>query len=147
MKKSNLFATKTRQSYVAILLIIYKTYSIIVRQAWPFLIYFFVGGGDKKYHLLIGVSVIAVIGMVWSIIKFFRYYFYIKDEELIIEQGVLSKAITNVPFDRVQTINFEQNLIHRIFNVVKKKKKKKRERRGRAKQKGGLKDHHETRCP
>ena len=120
MKKSeeNNFADRTRQSYVAILLIIYKTYRIIVRQAWPFLIYFFVGGGNKKYHFLFGISVIAIIGMIYSIIKFFRYYFYIKDDELIIEQGVFGRARTNLPFARIQTINLQQNIIHRIFNVV-----------------------------
>lgn len=123
MKRNNStdFSKKTRQSYVAILLIIYKTYTIIVKQAWPFIIYFLLGGGDKKNNFLIGLSSIAVIGMVWSIVKFFRYYFYIAEDGLIIEQGVFKKAKTNVPFDRIQTINFEQNILHRIFNVVKLK--------------------------
>jgi len=123
MKKSDAtpFGSKTRQSYVAILLIIYKSYRIIVRQAWPFLIYFVIGGSGKKSHFLIGIIIFAVLGMVFSIIKFFRYYFYIKDDELVIEQGVLKKSKTIVPFERVQTINFEQNIIHRIFDVVKLK--------------------------
>ena len=112
------FAERTRQSYVAILLIIYKTYRIIVRQAWPFLIYFFVGGGSKKYYIIMVVSAIAILGMVYSIIKFFRYHFYIVDDELIIEQGVFGRARTNLPFARIQTINIEQNIIHRLFNVV-----------------------------
>jgi len=68
-----------------------------------------------------GIIVFALLGMVFSIIKFFRYYYYIKDDELVIEQGVLKKSKTIVPFERVQTINLEQNIIHRMFDVVKLK--------------------------
>jgi len=123
MRKSDsqAFAAKTRQSYVAILLIIYKSYRIIVRQAWPFLIYFVIGGSGKKSQFMSGIIVFALLGMVFSIIKFFRYYYYIKDDELVIEQGVLKKSKTIVPFERVQTINLEQNIIHRMFDVVKLK--------------------------
>jgi len=125
MKRSNeashIFSERTRQSYVAIILIIYKTYTIVIRQAWPFLIYFLVGGSNKKNYLIIALITAAVVGMIYSIINFFRYFFHIKNDELIIEQGIFKRAKTNVPFDRIQTINFEQNLIHRIFNVVKLK--------------------------
>ena len=121
-KKSNMeekpFAHHTRQSYVAILLIIYRTYQVLFRQALPFLVVIFFGGKSTQSKLFIGLGIAAAIGTIFSIIKFFRYYFYIENDELIIEQGVLNRSKTNVPFDRIQTINFEQNIIHRIFNVV-----------------------------
>jgi len=118
------FTEATRQSPIAILLIVWKTYRILVRQAFPFILLFFVGkgfGGGKSDRILIAVSIFALVGMVYSIINYFRYYFYISDEELIIESGVFKRSKLNVPFDRIQTINFEQNLIHRIFNVVRLK--------------------------
>jgi putative membrane protein len=127
MKKSDhiiSFTEPTRQSAVAILLIIIKTYRILVRQALPFILLLFVGkgfSGGKGQTILIGISVFAVLGMIYSIINYFRYYFYINDDELIIESGVFKRSKLNVPFDRIQTINFEQNIIHRIFNVVRLK--------------------------
>lgn len=127
MKKNdhvNNFTEPTRQSKVAILLIILKTYRILVRQALPLILLFFVGkgfSGGKGQTILIGISVFAVLGMIYSIINYFRYYFYINDDELIIESGVFKRSKLNVPFDRIQTINFEQNIIHRIFNVVRLK--------------------------
>jgi len=127
MKKNNegfTFTEATRQSPIAILLIIWKTYRILVRQAFPFLLLFFVGkgfGGGKSDRILITVTIFALLGMIYSIINYFRYYFYINDEELIIESGVFKRSKLNVPFDRIQTINFEQNIIHRIFNVVRLK--------------------------
>jgi len=127
MKKSNHaynFTDPTRQSSVAILLIILKTYRILVRQALPFILLFFVGKGfseGKGTNILIGITIVALLGMIYSIINYFRYYFYINDKELIIESGVFKRSKMNVPFDRIQTINFEQNIIHRIFDVVRLK--------------------------
>ncbi|MFT4533783.1 MAG: putative membrane protein [Saprospiraceae bacterium] len=127
MKKNDLennFSEPTRQSAVAILLIILKTYRILVRQALPLILLFFVGkgfSGGKGRTILIGISVFAGLGMIYSIINYFRYYFYINNDELIIESGVFKRSKLNVPFDRIQTINFEQNIIHRVFNVVRLK--------------------------
>ena len=126
MKRSNLesrFQEPTRQSLVAILLIIFKTYRVLVRQVWPFLLLYLFKGktGGFGNHFLIGLTVVAVIGMFYSIINYFRYYFYVNQDELVIESGVFKRSKLNVPFDRIQTINFEQNIIHRIFNVVRLK--------------------------
>jgi len=126
MKRSNLdhnFREPTRQSIVAILLIIWKTYRVIIGQIWPFLILFlFKGKGPGgSNHLLLFVIGAAVLVMIYSIINYFRYYFYVDTDELVIESGVLKRSKLNVPFDRIQTINFEQNIIHRLFNVVRLK--------------------------
>jgi len=126
MKKNNAslnFGEPTRQSIVAILLIIWKTYRIIVRQVWPFILLFLFkqGGLSTKNHFVMGIIAFALLGMVYSIVNYFRYYFYIENDELIIESGVFKRSKLNVPFDRIQTINFEQNIIHRLFNVVRLK--------------------------
>ena len=125
MKKSNSthdFSTPTRQSLVAILMIVLKTYRILIRSVWPFLLIFLLKGESSgKSYWLIFIVIAALIGMVYSIINYFRYYFYLDKDELVIESGVLKRSKLNVPFDRIQTINFEQNIIHRIFNVVRLK--------------------------
>jgi len=111
-----------RQSSVAILMIVWKTYKIIFRQAWPILLlYAFGKSGDNNVRVIIGLAVIAVAGMVYSIINYYRYYFYLRDDELIIESGVFKRKKLSITFDRIQTINFEQNIIHKIFDVVRLK--------------------------
>ncbi len=116
------FNTPTRQSLVAILMIVLKTYRILIRSIWPFLLLFIIKGeGSGKNYWLIFIIVAALIGMIYSIINYFRYYFYLEKDELIIESGVIKRSKLNVPFDRIQTINFEQNIVHRIFNVVRLK--------------------------
>ncbi len=125
MKKNNFdFTIPQRQSYVAILMIIWKTYRILIRQVFPFLILFFVGKSAKSNfgnYFLYFVSAVAVIGMLYSIAAFFRYYFHIEEDKLIVEKGIFGRSKTIIPFERIQTINFEQNLAHQLFSVLRLK--------------------------
>lgn len=72
-----------------------------------------------KDSLMIFIIAISIIGFIYSIIAFFKYYFYLKDDKLIVQKGVFKKSKIEIPFDRIQSINYEQNIIHRLFNVVK----------------------------
>ena len=38
---------------------------------------------------------------------------------MLIEKGVFQLEKLNIPFDRIQTINFEQNVLHRFLSVVR----------------------------
>ncbi len=123
MKSSNGaydFTIPRRQSYAAILLIAYKLYKVLLRQLLPFLLIFLFGGSlGKKDSLMYYVIGIAILGFIYSVVSFFKYYFFFRDDKLIVQKGVFKRSVIEIPFDRIQSINFEQNLIHRIFNVVK----------------------------
>jgi len=114
------FSVATRQSLVAILIIMYRLYKIIIRQLIPiFIIILLKGSLSKSPWFLYAIIAIALIGGLFSIVSFFKYFFYIKDNKLIVEKGVFKKSVLEIPFDRIQSINTEQNLIHRLFKVVK----------------------------
>lgn len=117
------FSQPSRQSPVAILQIIYKTYVVIVRQLWPFLIVLLVGGGQSSFStkVSIAIGVTAVVSMIVSILRYIRYRYSIVDGELVIEQGILQRSRISLPADRIQTINIEQNLVHRLTKVVRLK--------------------------
>ena len=114
----NSFNKPTRQSIVAIFLIIFKYIKVMLRQVWPFLLVFFVGGSGKSYGLLFTLSVISIGSMIWAIISYFKFYFHIENDELIIQKGIFNRTNLNIPFDRIQTINIKQNVIHQLLNVV-----------------------------
>lgn len=114
------FSIPMRQSYAAILIIAYRLYKVLLRQLFPLLIIFLFGGSlNKKDYLIYGVIALAVLGFIYSVVSFFKYYFYLKEDKLIVRKGVFKKSTLEIPFDRIQSINYEQNLIHRIFNVVR----------------------------
>jgi putative membrane protein len=67
------------------------------------------------------VIAIAFVSMVYSIINFFRTYFIVQNKELILYTGIFQRKKLSIPFERIQTINFEQNIIHQFFSVLKLK--------------------------
>ena len=121
------FTLPKRQSPIAIFLIVQNLIEQIIRQFWPILLVIILNNFDFQTksnaanedpyftRILFFIGGLSAVG---SIIAYFKFYYYIKDNEFIIEKGLLNKTKINLPFDRIQTINFEQNLIHRAFNVV-----------------------------
>lgn len=108
-----------RQSIAAILIILLKFGKQMIRQFWPILLIFlFNRKGSKDLIFGIIISVLSLVSLLGSIISYFKYYFYIKDGELNVRKGVLRKTSLNVPFERIQSIDFEQNVIHQLFDVV-----------------------------
>ncbi len=122
-KSSFDFFTPQRQSYVAILIIVLEMFRKIIRQIWPVVLVLFIntGRGSMGDRFILLLSAIGLVSGILSIISFFKYYFYVDEDELIVERGILRKSKTSIPFDRIQTINFEQEIMHRVFNVAKLK--------------------------
>ncbi len=123
MKKSDFdFSIPNRQSYVAIIMILFKTVNIVVRQLFPVLLVVLVGGSKNRGdYLLWFVIAASSLSMIYSIINFFRTYFIIQGNELVLYTGILNKKKLSIPFERIQTINFEQNIIHQFFSVLRMK--------------------------
>ncbi|MEO1627199.1 MAG: PH domain-containing protein [Bacteroidota bacterium] len=113
------FYQPQRQSPVAILLILFRLLKALLRQAWPLAVVLFINPKSGFWAYIIYFAIVAAVGTaVLSILSYFKFFFYIRDEELVIEKGILQKTKLNIPFDRIQTINFQQNLIHQVFNVI-----------------------------
>lgn len=123
MKKNDFdFSIPNRQSYVAILNILYKNIKVIFRQLFPLVLIIFLGNTENKSNLVILALIgLAIISMIFSIINYFMTWFFIKDNEIVLHTGVLKKSRTSIPFDRIQTINFEQSLVQQLFSVIKVK--------------------------
>ena len=114
------FSENTRQSKVAIILLIIKFYKIIVRQALPFIAIFIFGTAKKSLsYVYIALIVITILVFIMAILSYFRFYFRLENGELIIEKGVFKKVKLNIPFERIQTVNFEQGLVLQAFNKFK----------------------------
>ncbi len=122
MKKSDSIdlTQPTRQSYTAILIIMYRLYKLLIRQLFPIILIVLLQGKlASSPWFIYGIITIASLASLYSIVAFFKYYFFIKNQKLIVNKGVFKNSVLEIPFDRIQSINFEQNLIHRIFKVVK----------------------------
>ncbi|MEQ8909608.1 MAG: PH domain-containing protein [Vicingaceae bacterium] len=66
-----------------------------------------------------GAIGLVFIGLlVVAILTYRNFYFYALGDAFIIEKGVFSREKVNVPFERIQTVNINQNIIQRILGVV-----------------------------
>ena len=119
MEKSNYdFSVPNRQSYVAIIMILFKTINVVARQLFPVLVVILVGGSKQKGdYILWFVIAVSALTMIYSTINFFRTYFIVENDELILHTGIFSRKKISIPFSRIQTINFEQNIVHQFFSV------------------------------
>jgi len=108
-----------RQSPKAVLLILLKYIRITVRQMWPILLIVLINPtSDKGIIITIIAFGIAVLSLIYSLIAYTRYYYFIQNNELCVRSGVFRKTVLNVPFDRIQTVDFKRNLVHQFLNVV-----------------------------
>ena len=121
MSTSNLdFSIPSRQSPIAILFIAIKFLRRMVRAFWPMILVVALGSKkDWTFYLLFVVMAITIGQMVLSLLAYFKYLYYVEEDELIIEKGIIQKVKLNIPLDRIQTINFEQNLLHQVLQVVR----------------------------
>jgi len=112
-------STPRKQSPVAILLILYKFFMLVVKNAFPILllIYFKPNRSGDNFETYI-VMAVSLLSAALSIAAYYKFQYYIQGNEIIINKGILKKINLNVPFDRIQAINTNQSLIHRIFNVA-----------------------------
>ncbi|MBK9983789.1 MAG: PH domain-containing protein [Saprospiraceae bacterium] len=108
-----------RQSPKAVFLILLKYGRIIISTIWPILLVVLINPASHKGIIItIIVFGVAFLSLVYSILSYLKFYFFIQDDELCVRSGVIRKKILNVPFDRIQSIDFRQNLIHQFLNVV-----------------------------
>jgi putative membrane protein len=121
MKKSRteIFREPRRQAKNALIFILLKTLSRLLSQLWPFLLIVLFSNPDygSLFYILITVIISSVV-LITSVISYFRFYFYIAENKLHIEQGVFRRSHSSVALERIQNVQTEDNLIHRFFKTV-----------------------------
>lgn len=112
------FSQPTRQSPVALLFILGRVLKMLIRQVWYIIPIILFGKKGNVSGFAIFFICLALVSAILSLLNYFKLYFYIKDGELVLEKGVFRKSKITVPLDRIQTVNFQQNILHQVFNVV-----------------------------
>ena len=116
--RDDLLYEPQRQSLWAILFLALKTIrSIGIVQV-------VLGAGfvlSQSPSILVLVLVVLAVGAVFlltSALSWWRYTFMVREGELRVDRGVLSREALTVPLDRVQSVSIEQKFLHRFVNLV-----------------------------
>ena len=65
----------------------------------PLLLIIVFGGSSKKGDTLMYFVIgLAIFGGIYSIISFFKYFFYIRDDKLIVQKGVFKRSTLAVSY-------------------------------------------------
>ncbi|HEY3385535.1 MAG TPA: PH domain-containing protein [Saprospiraceae bacterium] len=119
MESHTNFHQPQRQSPKAVVLILLKYFRIIIRQMWPILLVILINPTKGKGFMITAVAfAVILISLIYSLIAYTKYYFFIQNNELCVRSGVFRKTVLNVPFDRIQSVDFKRNLVHQFLNVV-----------------------------
>jgi putative membrane protein len=118
MKKNN-FSLPQRQSQWAIIFIIFRFLRKLAMQTWPILIGLFIGKRNSQFDTFeLVASGLGILGALSSIIAYFKFYYHVTDKELVIKKGLFKKVHLDLPFERIQSINFKQNFLHQLLSVT-----------------------------
>ncbi|NBB88361.1 MAG: PH domain-containing protein [Bacteroidetes bacterium] len=122
MRKSStpdIFTVPRRQAKNALIFIVLRTLGRLLSQLWPFLLIVFFSNADYGSLFYIVISLIfSSVVLITSIISYFRFYYFIVNDKLHIEQGVFRRSQSSVSVERIQNVQLEDNLIHRFFSTV-----------------------------
>jgi len=64
------------------------------------------------------VLVFIVMSLAQALIRYFTFSYAIEGGDLVIRKGIIERTERHIPLDRVQEIQVEQGILHRIFGVV-----------------------------
>ena len=109
------FSKPMRQSPWGIAFTAFNFLKAMARAFWPFFLIALVKPNPERIMMTIQSVGIVLVGiLVTSIIYHFYYSFWVSDEHLHIQKGWLRRKKVTIPLDRIQSMNMEQTLIHRI---------------------------------
>ncbi len=72
-----------------------------------------------KAWLLPLLGIMLGLFLLYAFFYWYRYFYYIKDHELRLEYGVLSRKKRYIPLERIQSVQITAGIPQRIFGLVK----------------------------
>ena len=119
MSKNDQFLEPRRQSQYAIIFIVLRFIRKTISQVWPIFVAILLGRGSSSFDAFeIAIAGLGVFGMIASVLAYFKFYYKLTSKELVISRGILKKVKLNIPFERIQSVNFRQTFVHQFLSVA-----------------------------
>ncbi len=111
------FEEFNRQNILGVVVIFTQSLRRMFNAYLAFFAYSFFSDGVVSYtgaFILISMVFMAVT----SVLKYKNFQFKLEEHQLILNSGVLTKDVTNIPLDRIQSVHLHQNFIQRILGIT-----------------------------
>ncbi|GAB7257372.1 PH domain-containing protein [Polaribacter sp. OB-PA-B3] len=121
MDNINDFSQFRRQSKKGIIVIYLNLIYKFLKAFW-ILLFLFIQKFSKitqetLLYIYLGVAVLLIFLLIRAYLIFKNFKFKVEDKHFVLQKGIIKKTNTSIPFDRIQNINFKQNIIQQIINV------------------------------
>lgn len=67
------------------------------------------------------IGAVLLISLLFRSLAWMRFRFYLDDDDIRIEQGLINRTVRCIPYDRIQDVGIEQKLLAQIFNLAEVK--------------------------
>ncbi|QYU66589.1 PH domain-containing protein [Leptolyngbya sp. 15MV] len=74
--------------------------------------------GPLLWVVLAVVVLVSVVNLFFAGLAWHRLTFHVGAEDIRVESGILSRAARSVPYERIQDVSLEQNLLARLLGLV-----------------------------
>lgn len=88
---------------------------------WPFLALYVLKGNSSlftDYRTFVAIFILLLLAILHGYFSWKNFYFYIRDNQFIVEKGYLRKSITTLPLEKIVSVNTDQKLLHQLMGVV-----------------------------
>jgi len=89
---------------------------VVIKSIIPLAFGVFTYGSSKYSNIMIIVAGIFIAS--FSVLQYWYYHYWIKDEKIEIKEGIFFKQNRKVPYSRIQNVNVSQNPLQRFFKVA-----------------------------
>jgi putative membrane protein len=115
------FSEFSKQSPKGIIVLYFKQIYTTLKLFW-ILLFFAIKDFSKfskigENYIYLGILVVLLFFLIRAFLIYKNFLFKIDNNHFILQQGIISKTNTSIPFHRIQNINFKQNLVQQIINV------------------------------
>lgn len=93
----------------------------IIRNFWAVGVYLLIMDPNPKIIFFsgLGLAVLLIGTLGYSILYYLKFQFYVDKEKssFILEKGVFNSDVVNIPFSKIQQVNFRRNILQRAIGV------------------------------
>lgn len=73
---------------------------------------------DLRGWIFLAIAAVLLAFVLYAILYWYKFVYYIRDDELRLEYGVIVHQDRSIPFERIQSIHIKAGVVQRIFGLV-----------------------------
>jgi putative membrane protein len=89
---------------------------VVIKSIIPLAFGVFTYGSSRYSNNLVIAATVFILA--FSVLQYWFYHYWIKEDKIEIKEGILFKTNRKVPYTRIQNVNVLQNPLQRILNVA-----------------------------